>query len=191
MELRRIARRLRWSGIALSLPVLAALAWAGLLQLTGNFHVVSPGEVYRSAQINGQELRETLRFYRIRTIINLRGNNKTKPWYDDEVATAESLGVQHEDLALSANRELTTEEESQLVHLLRTAPRPILIHCQSGADRTGLASALYEHLVDGRSASDAIYQLSFRFGHFPYFGNSTSAMDRTFSRMSKAFATGG
>ena len=46
-----------------------------------------------------------------------------------------------------------------------TLPRPFLMHCKSGADRAGLASALY--LLDqcGASVGDAREMLSFRYLH--------------------------
>jgi hypothetical protein len=42
--------------------------------------------------------------------------------------------------------------------------RPGLIHCKSGADRAGLAAALYV-LIEGGSSAQALAQLSWRFGH--------------------------
>jgi protein tyrosine/serine phosphatase len=48
---------------------------------------------------------------------------------------------------------------------LRTAEAPMLLHCKSGADRAGLASAVAV-LVHGGTAEQALRQLSLRFGHF-------------------------
>ncbi|MDB6454459.1 tyrosine-protein phosphatase [Falsirhodobacter sp. 20TX0035] len=53
--------------------------------------------------------------------------------------------------------------------LLRAAPKPVLIHCMSGADRTGLASALLlANLNHDEDAAER--QISFRYGHIsiPY-----------------------
>jgi protein tyrosine/serine phosphatase len=56
----------------------------------------------------------------------------------------------------------------------------VLIHCQSGADRTGLVAAIYEYAVAARPAEEAEEQLSLRYGHVPYLWSRTGAMDRSF-----------
>lgn len=72
---------------------------------------------------------------------------------------------------------------TQLTGLLRDSPRPVLIHCEAGADRSGVASALYKLLVAKRPVQEASEQLSFRYGHFPWLTSRTAAMDRTFDRV--------
>ena len=69
---------------------------------------------------------------------------------------------------------------NQLVAIMRDAPKPILIHCKAGADRTGLATALYLSRVALLSEKEAESQLSIRYGHvgIPYL-SATYAMDRT------------
>src|SRR5580658_5771176 len=60
------------------LVLLAALSGAGFvlhLAARHNFHSVSEGRVYRSAQMNAYTLAETIREQGIRTVVNLRGDN--------------------------------------------------------------------------------------------------------------------
>jgi hypothetical protein len=66
----------------------------------------------------------------------MRGAHAGPPWYDDEIAASARDGVRHFDLGLSPTRELAKR--------LMAAPKPSPIHCNGGADRSGLASALYE-----------------------------------------------
>lgn len=162
---------------------LAMGGWALGLQAEGNIHVVEPGALYRSAQPNGSELENLLQDYGIRTVINLRGANTGEGWYDDEIAASNKPGVTHVDIAMSARSKPSTETINQLVQTLRDAPRPILVHCKDGADRTGLAAALYELLVEEKPADDAARQLSFWYGHFPWLGSRTVAMDNTFEQI--------
>lgn len=170
---------------AVLVVVVAAGGWALGLQLTGNVHVVDPGRLYRSAQLNGDDLSAVLTRYGIRSVINLRGRNPGDAWYDDELRVTASHGVVHFDIGMGATSEPDAKVISRLMTALRTAPRPILVHCASGADRSGLAAALYERFIKGQSAEIAAGQLSFRYGHFPWLGSGTIAMDNAFWRLSK------
>jgi protein tyrosine/serine phosphatase len=157
--------------------------WALGLQIVGNVHVVEDGLVFRAAQLNGSRLASLLETYGIKSVINLRGENHGSVWYEDEIAVTASHGVSHFDVRMSALNEPSDELVAQLIETLRLAPRPILIHCASGSDRTGLASALYEKFIERRSTDVASRQISFRYGHFPWLGNRSVAMDHTFRRL--------
>jgi protein tyrosine phosphatase (PTP) superfamily phosphohydrolase (DUF442 family) len=159
-------------------------AWAIGLQIVGNVHVVEDGIVYRSAQLNGQKLAKMVDAYGIKSVINLRGENRGSWWYDDEIEVTAARGVSHFDVRMSAVRDTDDATVTLLMETLRTAPRPLLIHCESGSDRTGLAAALYERFLKEQPAELAAGQISFRYGHFPWLGNRTAAMDRTYWRLS-------
>lgn len=159
--------------------------WAGYVRLSGNFHAVEDGVLYRSAQLSLGQFRERIKVNGIRTIINLRGSNPGKRWYDDELDASKNANVQHIDFALSAIREVSDDQVARLIELLRDSPRPILVHCEGGADRAGLASALFELFLENKPALVARTQLSLRFGHFPWLGNRTIAMDKSFNRVAE------
>ncbi|MBK8025175.1 MAG: tyrosine-protein phosphatase [Chloroflexi bacterium] len=57
-------------------------------------------------------------------------------------------------------------------------PKPTLIHCKAGADRTGLAAALFL-MSQGTSFDQAAQQLSLKYFHFPWLGSPSVAMDQT------------
>ncbi|MSO71529.1 MAG: protein tyrosine phosphatase [Alphaproteobacteria bacterium] len=166
----------RFKRAALSLTgailVVAALGggYLGFLQLSGNFHAVIDGELYRSAQPTPARLAEYVRDYGIKTVVNLRGSNPAQGWYREEVVTASALGIAHIDFAMSARRVLAASDKDALLAILRDAPKPILIHCEAGADRSGLAAALYLAAIRGSGEETAKRQLSFRYGHIglPY-----------------------
>jgi protein tyrosine/serine phosphatase len=165
--MKRSKTRVAATAIALVLGSLAA--YAGALQISGNFHTVVAGQLYRSAQPTSAQLERYVRDHGIETVINLRGEN-TADWYKQEIATSEKLGIKHIDFRMSASQELDPERAAELVAVMKSAPKPILIHCQAGADRSGLASALYSHWVAQKSEHFAEGQLSFYYGHvgLPY-----------------------
>ena len=144
----------------------------------GNFHAVTPGEAYRCAQPDYSRLEHYMKTYGIRSIINLRGRNAGDKWYRDEIKFSAANGITHYDVGLSASSEPTARQVHELMVIFRTAPRPVLIHCKSGADRSGLVAAMWKMAVDGQPEPEADRQLSIRFGHIPIAG--TSAMDHFF-----------
>lgn len=162
--------------------LLAGGIWLGIQQLIGNFHPVIAGELYRSAQLDASQIAGFQKEYGIRTIINLRGPSHSE-WYKREVAESEALGVKHLDFKLSASKELTQDQVEQLVAMMRDAPKPILVHCRGGSDRSGIASALYVAAIAKRGEAAAERQLSLYYGHFPFPYFPAWAMDETFERV--------
>jgi protein tyrosine/serine phosphatase len=173
-------RAAKATGIALVVAVLSIGAYFGSIQIGGNVHLVEPGQLYRSAQLGRSGFAKLVRQHGIRTIVNLRGAHPGASWYDGEIAVSDSLGVTHYDFGLSATHMVTPAQIDSILRLLRAAPKPILIHCQSGSDRSGLVAALYEAEIAGKSDSAADDQLSLRYGHFPYLTSKTVAMDRSY-----------
>jgi protein tyrosine/serine phosphatase len=147
-----------------------------------NFHVVSPGLIYRSAQLDAAGLTQVVQQHGIKSILNLRGADGSA-WYKAETNRSQQLGVRHYDFALEAGRELKNEEMDQILAMIDSAPKPMLIHCKSGADRTGLVGALYLYSLEGKSSALAGRELTVLCGHVPYlFWRDTIAMDRSFER---------
>ena len=66
---------------------------------------------------------------------------------------------------MSANSIPSKENLLKLLSLYYEAPRPILIHCQGGADRTGEAAALWVLTQMGQSKHEALKQLALKYGH--------------------------
>lgn len=170
--------------LPVALIPLMLLLYIGVLQFSGNFHEVIAGQLYRSSQLSDKQLWQYVQANGIKTIINLRGENDGSSWYQRERAVSEKLGVQHVDFGMSAYKELTPARVAQLIQIMREAPKPILIHCKSGADRTGLASAIYVNRIAGMDEDTAERQLSIRFGHLGIpFLSSAYAMDRSWEKI--------
>jgi uncharacterized protein (TIGR01244 family) len=170
--------------LAILIATLGSGGYLGYLQLSGNVHTVAAGELYRSAQPSAAQITEYATRYGIRTIVNLRGENAGRPWYDSEVAASANLGIAHIDFRMSASRELTQEQAERLVAILEAAEKPLLIHCQAGADRSGLAAALYLVAIARQGEETAEDQLSIRYGHvgLPHL-SSAFAMDRSWEKL--------
>ena len=166
--------------IAAIVAVLGILAWCGYLQLTGNVHVVEMGKAYRSAELDSAGFARVIGRHGIRSVLNLQGAHPTAAWYRSETAATRTAGAAHYDFRLSDARLVTPAQIDSLLALMDSVPKPILIHCKAGADRSGLVSALYLWKFDSLPPARAAGQLSLAYGHFPWLGSRTVAMDRSY-----------
>jgi protein tyrosine phosphatase (PTP) superfamily phosphohydrolase (DUF442 family) len=134
-----------------------------------NFHPVKEGVLYRSAQPSGRDLRRMTQEYQLRSVINLRGSHPGESWYDTEKAVSDELGLRRVDIGMSAVRLPHRDDLILLLDAFKELPRPILVHCKAGADRTGEAAAIFamDHLKWSRR--EAAGQLHPFYGHFPDF----------------------
>jgi protein tyrosine/serine phosphatase len=145
-----------------------------------NLRVVVPGQAYRSGQMNAEQFTRAIEHYGIKSILNLRGENPGTAWHQAEITTAAKLNVIHYDRSLGSGTPLTLAQMDELVTLLRQAPKPILIHCNGGADRSGLVSALYLLAIEGQTSGAADQELSLWNGHVPLIRPKVTAMDNSF-----------
>jgi protein tyrosine/serine phosphatase len=178
--------RRKWArGWLASLIAVVAFAGGALASthLNNNFHAIVAGEAYRSAQPAADDIRAYRDKYHIAAIVNLRGAAPGQAWYDEEVRAANALGIRHIDFAMNARTELTPQQSQALIALLRSAPKPVLIHCKQGADRTGLASALYLAALANATEPASEAQLSVRYGHIGIPLVGPYEMDQSFEAM--------
>ncbi len=81
---------------------------------------------------------------------------------------------------MSSRQELSPTQARQLIALMQNAEKPVLIHCKSGSDRTGLAAALYVAAIAKGNERKAEGQMSIAYGHFGFPLSPTYAMEKTF-----------
>ena len=150
------ARRAAWWHFQLSDHAFLRYFWT-------NLHQLAPG-VYRSNQPSASRLRRLQPKLALRNILNLRGK-VAQGFYLFEAEACAQLGITLNDLQMSAKTAPTRDQLQTLLGLLKTLEKPLLIHCKSGSDRTGLAAALYVLLIENRPIAEAQRQLSWRYLH--------------------------
>ncbi|MCE5341418.1 MAG: dual specificity protein phosphatase family protein [Planctomycetaceae bacterium] len=126
--------------------------WAVAIKEDGlpNFHKVSE-TLYRGAQPDANGIAK-LKAMGIKTILNLRAFHSDK----DEIGDV-NIGCEH--ISMTAWH----PEYKEIVKFLQivTDPNktPVFVHCQHGADRTGLMCAVYRAAVEGWSKEDALNEM--------------------------------
>ncbi len=145
----------RATGLAISIGVFAlAIAFRAWL-FEGNLHPVIAGEIYRAAQPTPERLAGWIDSLGLRSVLNLKGRA-------EEGERPE--GVTWHSVRMSARRLPSPGEVERVIGVLDEAPRPLLIHCHGGTDRSGLASAV-ALLLEGGSLDEAAAQFALAYGY--------------------------
>jgi predicted protein tyrosine phosphatase len=153
----------------ITVVVVCAAFWTPLFET--NLHEVVPGEIYRSGQPDAERLAEMIDELGLRSVVTLRGEDVEAAWYRDELALTGDLGLEFRAVRLSGDRMPRRKRLVQVVDWIDALPRPILLHCQGGVERVGLASAV-AMLLDGRPLSVAEDQFALRYGYHPWHAQS-------------------
>lgn len=151
-----------------------------------NWGVVETGRLYRSNHPSPWQMRRAVKAAGIRTIINLRGHREACGSDALGRAMAAELGLEHIDAPLESRGAPHKDRILRLAGIFRRVPEPVLIHCKSGADRTGLAAGLWL-MLQGRPVEEAMRQLSWRHGHVS--ASRTGILDaffREYARFTRA-----
>ena len=130
-----------------------------------NFHWVVPGEAARAAQAWAGGLGGFLEARGIRALINLRGRNDDLSWWKKETGAAQARGIAHLDAMLDSRKLPTRAMLERLIATFDEAPRPFLLKCSGGQDRTSFAAALFLIHRGGWEAFDAA---AAQYARFPY-----------------------
>jgi protein tyrosine phosphatase (PTP) superfamily phosphohydrolase (DUF442 family) len=138
-----------------------SIRWAEPMQVQGlpNLYKVSD-DLYRGAQPTAEGLRE-LKKLGVRTVINLRES-------DGDQAKLAALGLACEHIPMTAFVVKDADVTRFLQIVGDPGNAPIFVHCQRGADRTGLMCAIYRIALQGWTKDQAIAEMTqggFRFNH--------------------------
>ncbi len=128
-----------------------------------NLHRVSQ-ILYRSAQPDAAGM-QAIEALGIVTVINLRAFHNDADELAGTALLSEELSVKTWHI-----------EDEDVIRVLRTindpSRQPVLIHCQHGADRTGVMCAMYRIVIQGWTKDDAIREMTDGgFGFWPHWTN--------------------
>lgn len=121
--------------------------WAVPLQEEGlpNFFQVTP-DLYRSAQPDEAGMRNAEK-RGIRTVVSLRTSNKDKSLIEGTKLLLKRVPI--------TTWNVGDDDIATALRAINDSPKPVLVHCLHGADRTGLIIALYRIVFQGWTKEEA------------------------------------
>ncbi len=136
-----------------------------------NAYRISP-TLYRSGQPTEEGFR-LIEAAGIRSVLNLREYHS-----DDDEAEGTSLKLIHYPVAAG---KVSEQDIEAILRLLRHAPKPILVYCWHGSDRTGIVVAAYRIIEQRHSVEAAENEFTDdRFGHHEFwYGNLRKLLHST------------
>lgn len=147
----------------------------GIFRVFYNNLYALPGGLFRSSQPSPGQIRKYQRELGLRTIINLRGADDSRR-YALEAEECRRLGIELVDFWGIMSRSAPYPEVIRKAQeMFARIEYPALVHCKSGADRAGFASALYRMFRLNEPVQDAMRELSWKYGHFK--GSKTGILD--------------
>ncbi len=141
------------------------LIWGdhGFLRLRFNNQHHIGGGMYRANQPSPERI-ERLAQDGFKTILNLRGVSD-KGYYLLEKEACEKHGITLVDFRMYSRDTPKKKSIHGLKELFEQIEYPALMHCKSGADRTGITGVLYKHFHLGAPIEEAVEQLKLKYLH--------------------------
>ncbi len=161
-----LARKRSLAAVAVIVLILGGIAAAYYVDHNlpyWHFRTVEKGQFYRSSQLTGDEWREVIDDYGIKTIVNLRTvgeRTSTFPypgWYEEEQAAAKDKGIRLLDIPLDAGTPPSPEQIEELLAVMDDEKnRPLLVHCYHGSIRSAALEGLWRREYMGEDAGRAL-----------------------------------
>ena len=141
------------------------LTWGdhGFLRLRFANHHPIGGGMFRENQPSPNRIAQWAKMG-IKTNVNLRGESP-KGFYLLEKEACEKHGITMVDFRVFSRDTHTPEKIRGAKELFESIEYPAVMHCKSGADRTGIMGVLYRHFHMGDSIEKAMEQLEFKYLH--------------------------
>ncbi len=143
----------------------------------GNFYVVNKN-IYRSAQPTEEEFASLYVHRGVRSVLNLRMFHSDKKLID-AVNRRWPDAIKLYEIPLVSGF-ISKADLYKVLTVIRDAPKPLLIHCQHGSNRTGCTVAASRIVFDNWSVEAAIAELSKpEYGHSKIYRNIPKLLRKT------------
>ncbi len=146
----------------LTIGVLTTLLFTGCYITPKNKGVVND-EFIRTRLMSPSNLRSVVEEYNIRSVVNLRGMGEER--INAQKKALENTQSKYYHIPFNAKQYPSKETLSQLIETIQNSEYPLLVHCNHGADRTGLANSIYNMIHLHEDPKKARKGFSLSHGH--------------------------
>lgn len=127
-----------------------------------NFCVVTPGALWRGETPTRADARWLVQ-HGLRTVISLqldvRGSFEAVHLDEGVVGSVTYFRVRDFMATQVVTHRRLDDHVAEVLAIIQAAPKPALISCRAGVDRTGIIAAAYRVLVDGKRQEEAIKEM--------------------------------
>ena len=120
------------------------------------FGIVEEGKLYRSGIVWTHQVRKLQEDYGIVHIVSLLDGDWLREFYEDAEITIHQFPILQ-------RRELTYDRVRNIVDVINELDKPALVHCLTGATRTGMVCAGYE-IINGKKGKLSAIMESITYG---------------------------
>jgi len=132
-----------------------------------NLYKIAP-KVYRSAQPTMGQLKKYRDKYGIKTIINLKNDNRNSAYFLFEEQRCKQLGLKLINVNVRSRIAPKTRQLIEYKKIMEEMHEPVLIHCKAGVDRTGVFCTLYQYFIEKKHIKDTNQLRFFPYGYIKY-----------------------
>ncbi|MDR2337512.1 MAG: hypothetical protein LBE20_02555 [Deltaproteobacteria bacterium] len=142
----------------------AVTSYFANLVVKNNFHEIVKNKFYRAGKMSDKTLTEVLTKNKIKTVINLCLDQQ---FVAQEEEIVQALGIVYYHCSMTGSEILSKPKILDLISIYDQLETPVLVHCDSGTHRSGVATSIW--LLNKESAfSDELIkkQLALKYGYF-------------------------
>jgi len=153
--------KIRWLFGALALVLLVLGIKEGRkFVFLDNFGAVEEGVLYRSGQLRPYQIRDVIRDYGVKTVINTREEEAPSELMEAEDQACRAEGAEMVRIMMPGDGRGTYAQYDEALAILSDSNRlPALIHCARGTHRTGALVSAYRVAVEGVPVDDAMREM--------------------------------
>ena len=126
-------------------------SWASGIIITSLHNLYKLNDsIYRSEQPDADAF-HYLSSIGIKTVLDLRDSHSDTPFFKANSFTYFNVPI--------ITRNFNDSEVVQSLRIIKNSPKPILVHCKRGSDRTGLVVAMYRIIFENWSKEKALEEM--------------------------------
>jgi len=126
-------------------------SWASGITTTSLHNLYKLNDsIYRSEQPDADAF-HYLSSIGLKTVLDLRDSHSDTPFFKANSFTYFNVPI--------ITRNFNDSEVVQSLRIIKNSPKPILVHCKRGSDRTGLVMAMYRIIFENWSKEKALEEM--------------------------------